>query len=417
MHEDEGVAALLVVVLDRVQMHVGDAAAGLGEGGEFEIMRGEQGVSAIGRGQMFRAGFGQREAVVRRCAASDFVHQHQRLRGGVMQDVAGFAHFDHEGRLPAGEVVARADAGEDAVDRADQCFRRGHEAADVRQQHDQRVLAHVGALAAHVRTGDDQHAPRRATVVAVERQVVRLERLVAHRFHDRMPAAFDVQACVFDQLRLRPVEFARALGETGEHIEFAQCTSGALERFEIAIEFVEDAFIQQLFARERAVFRRQHLVFELFQLFGDVALGPGQCLPARVVDGCLVDLALGDLDVIAVDAVVADLQRGDAAARAFTGFQIDQELVGMRAEGAQFVQFGVVAFGDHPAVAGQHRWLLHDRAGHPRRLCIVFAQFGAQRLQSRRIDARQRIAHFRQQAQGVAQGRQVAGARAAQGNP
>ena len=36
-------------------------------------------------------------------------------RGGVMEDIGRLRHFDHEGRLPGGNVVAGADAGEDAV--------------------------------------------------------------------------------------------------------------------------------------------------------------------------------------------------------------------------------------------------------------------------------------------------------------
>ena len=46
-----------------------------------------------------------------------------------------------------------------------------HEAADVGEQGDQRGLAHVGRFAAHVRAGDDEHAPaiRQAKVVGHER--------------------------------------------------------------------------------------------------------------------------------------------------------------------------------------------------------------------------------------------------------
>jgi hypothetical protein len=60
-----------------------------GECGELEIVRGEQGVGAIRRREMHRAGVGQCEAVVGRGAAADFVHQHQRLCAvALMQDVS-----------------------------------------------------------------------------------------------------------------------------------------------------------------------------------------------------------------------------------------------------------------------------------------------------------------------------------------
>ena len=116
-------------------------------------------------------------------------------------------------------------------------------------------------------------------------------------------------------------------------------------------------FVQQPLARQRAFARRQHLVLELLEFLGDVALGAGQRLPARVVRRRLVGLALADLDVVAVHAVVADLQRRDAAGGALARFQVDQELVGVGRQRAQLVEFGVVAVGEDAAVARQHRRL------------------------------------------------------------
>ena len=63
-----------------------------------------------------------------------------RLRvGGVVQDVRGFGHLHHERGAPAGQIVARADAREDAIERPEHRALRRHEAADVREQHDQRA--------------------------------------------------------------------------------------------------------------------------------------------------------------------------------------------------------------------------------------------------------------------------------------
>ena len=139
---------------------------------------------------------GQGEAVVGARAAADLVHQDQALRSRVVQDVGGFAHLDHEGRLAAREVVAGADAGEDAVDRPDRGACGGNETADVGKQHDQRVLAHVGRLAAHVRAGHDQHA-----ACLVELEVVRLERLVADLLDHGVAAPLDMDAAVRTELR------------------------------------------------------------------------------------------------------------------------------------------------------------------------------------------------------------------------
>src|SRR5690606_5216483 len=110
-----------VAVLHRVQVHVGDAvhARFAGQRGQLEVVGGEQGPAAVDHGQVAGHRVGQGQAVVGGGAAADLVHQHQRLRGGVVEDVAGLGHLHHEGGLAAGQVVAGADAGEDAVDRAD----------------------------------------------------------------------------------------------------------------------------------------------------------------------------------------------------------------------------------------------------------------------------------------------------------
>ena len=90
-----------------------------GEIGQLEVVRREQRERAVFRRELHRARAREREAVVGRRAAADFVHQHEAVLGGVVQDVRGFAHLDHERRLAARQIVAGADAREDAVDRSD----------------------------------------------------------------------------------------------------------------------------------------------------------------------------------------------------------------------------------------------------------------------------------------------------------
>ncbi|MNU58797.1 hypothetical protein D3C71_479410 [compost metagenome] len=350
----------------------------VGQRGQFEVMGGKQRVAAVFVGEMARHRVGQGEAIVGGGAAADLVHQHQRMRGGVMQDVAGFSHLDHEGRLPAGKVVAGADAGQDAVDRADQRAAGRHEAADVGQQHDQRVLPHVGRFTAHVRAGDDQHA-----TVRVQVQIVGLKWLVAHRFHHRMAAAFDLQARLGLQFRTRPVQRLRTLGEGGQHVQFAECGGALLERLQLGAQRVQQLLVQVLLARQRTVTRGQHLVLECLQFFGDVALGIGQRLPAGVMHRRAVGLALADFDVVAVHTVVADLQGGDAAALALALFQVDQELVGVGRQATQFIQLGVEAICQHATIAELERRHFGNGAGQQVRTLVVFAERGVQGLQSR----------------------------------
>src|SRR3546814_1662065 len=63
----------------------------------------------------------------------------------------------------------------------------------------------------------------------------------------------------------------------------------------------------------------------LFRSLGDVALGAGEGLSAGVVRRRLRRVRLADLQVVAVDAVVADLQRRDAAGLAFTLLEVRSE--------------------------------------------------------------------------------------------
>ena len=60
-----------------------------------------------------------RHAVVGARAAADLVEDQQRARRRVVQDRARLDHLHHERRLPRRQVVAGADAREDAVDEAD----------------------------------------------------------------------------------------------------------------------------------------------------------------------------------------------------------------------------------------------------------------------------------------------------------
>ena len=77
----------------------------------------------------------------------------------LVQDRRRLDHLDHEGRAPAREVVGGADAREQPVDDAEMRVAGRHEGADLGEHGDQRVLAQVGRLAAHVGAGDEEDAP------------------------------------------------------------------------------------------------------------------------------------------------------------------------------------------------------------------------------------------------------------------
>ena len=82
------------------------AAAGEREFGEFVVVRGEERAALWLVVQKFGDAPCDAEAVERARAASDFIEDDEAARGGVVADVSGFIHLDHEGALPARESSA-----------------------------------------------------------------------------------------------------------------------------------------------------------------------------------------------------------------------------------------------------------------------------------------------------------------------
>ena len=211
-------------------------------------------------------------------------------------------------------------------------------------------------------TGDDEQAALGRDVEVVRDEGVDLP------LDDRMPAAADREARRSDEFRTREVERLRALGEGRQHVERGERRPHALQRGNRGREVRDQALVEQLFARERALLRRERAILERLQLRRDVALGVLERLPAPVVVGDLLHVGVGDLDVEAVHAVVLDLEVGDAGARALARLERDQELAAVVVDRAKLVELGVEAGRDDAAVADLRRRLRGDgarRAGRP----------------------------------------------------
>ena len=123
---------------------------------------------------------------------------------------------------------------------------------------------------------------------------------------------------------------------------------------------VEQRVVEQALAGQRALARRERLVLVRLQLRRDEALGVLHRLAAPIVGRHARGLSLRHLDEEAVDAVVLDAQRRDAGARALAAFELEQEGVAARADRAKLVELGIVAGGDHAAVAQKRRRLFGD---------------------------------------------------------
>ena len=79
------------------------------------IMRREQGAAFIGIMQVFDRRPGNREAIISRGATTNLIQNDKGLWCCLGQDGGRFDHFDHEGRASAGQIIAGANAREDAI--------------------------------------------------------------------------------------------------------------------------------------------------------------------------------------------------------------------------------------------------------------------------------------------------------------
>ena len=190
MQEDDG-----VLVLDCVEVDVRRLLVFEREPRHLEVVGGEERERPVALQELPRDGPGEGESVEGRSAAPDLVHQHQAPFGRVVEDIGRFGHLDHEGRAPAREVVGRTDAREDLIDRPEARRFRRNERAHVRHQHDERDLAHVSGLAAHVGPGDEEQL-----ALGREPRVVGDEGLDL-RFDDRVAARVDLDENVFGEFR------------------------------------------------------------------------------------------------------------------------------------------------------------------------------------------------------------------------
>ena len=333
-----------VAVFGGIEVHVDDAGQLVGECGELKIMGGEQRECADACREVARRRRGEREPIEGAGAAADLVHQHQTARRRVVQDVGGLRHLDHERRAAPGKIISRTDAGEHAIERSDLRRRGRHEAADVREDHDQCRLAHEGALAAHVRAGDHPHAGRR-----VEREIVRYERSVDETLDHRMAAATDAQHGAIDQFRGHPAQRRRPFGEGGQGVELGDGRGGVLQRRQHRGEPLQQRFPQHPLAGERTLACAEHLVLETFELRRDEPLGVLDGLATQIIGRHLGRLAARQLDEEALHAVVAELELRKAGTGAFARFELEQEGIRVRGDVPQFVEFGIVPGGDHAA--------------------------------------------------------------------
>ena len=111
----------------------------------------------------------------------------------MVQNMSDLAHFDHKGGLSHRQVVRGTDAGKNRVDDTDRRAVGRYKRPDLRHQHDQRRLSHIGRFARHIRAGNQRHP----VIPLVEQGIVGHERRVEQAFHHGMPPpVMQISPCI-----------------------------------------------------------------------------------------------------------------------------------------------------------------------------------------------------------------------------
>ena len=76
--------------------------------------------------------------------AANFIEEDERAGGRIIEDVRGLCHFDHKGRLAAGEIIACANARKEFIHKADVRRISRNIGPDLSKKNNQSNLANVG---------------------------------------------------------------------------------------------------------------------------------------------------------------------------------------------------------------------------------------------------------------------------------
>ena len=255
-------------------------------------------------------------------AAPDLIQDQQAVAGGMAEDVGNFAHFDHKGRLSAGQVVRSADAGKNTVRNRDARAVCRNEAADLSHQDDGGHLPHVGRFSAHVWSGDD----RDAVILHIHIGIVGDESIIRqHPFYYGMTAFFDDQFAAGRQ-DLRPYVLITVSGipQGPKAVQLGYQVRSALYTPHGSQHRLADLLEQIVFQLLQPVLGSQKGVLYIFQFFSNISFAVDQGLLADITVRYQAGLSLADLQIIAEHTIVTDLQIFDAGRFLFLCFQLCQ---------------------------------------------------------------------------------------------
>ena len=327
---------------------------------QLVVVGGEQRLGLQLSGAVLQHRPGDGHAVEGGGAPADLVQDQQAVLRGAAEKLRHLRHLHHEGGLSGGQIVAGADAGEDAIHHADVRPLRRDEAAHLRHEGDERHLAHVGGLTGHVGAGDDGHPLLFGAHVGV---VGHEEGVAPHFLHNGMASRRDLDHAGLVHVRAAVVVLRRHLREGAQGVQLGDQRCRQLHPRHLRRHLAAQGGQQVVFQRRVPVVGGEHLVLQILQLLGDVTLAVDQRLLAYVLLGHLLLEGVGHLDVIAEYLVVPHLQGTDAGFLLFPGFQLGDEALAAGEDRPQVIHLRVEALPDHAALPNGERRLVHQRGG------------------------------------------------------
>ena len=356
MHEDD-----VIFMLTHGDVVIDDTGELMFELEQLVVVSGEERFGFDGRAvvQVFDDGPCDGEAVVGGGTAANFVKNDEAARGGVIEDVGGFGHFDHEGGLAAGELITGADAGKDAVNNADFGGGGGDEAAHLRHEDEEGILADIGGFAGHIGPGEDHDLG----IGSIEEGVVGDELLVREEaLDDGMAACGDVEGVTRGDEGAAVIAAQGDPGEVLQHIKGGDGSGEVLERGVVGGD-VEAQFLKEfVFKLAGAFIGVEDAGLHFFKFGSDETLAGGDGLFADVIGRYKMEIGFGDFDVVAEDFVVADFEGFDAGAVGFGELELSDPIFAVRGEGAELVEFSIVAGLDDAALLEFQRRVVYEGA-------------------------------------------------------
>ena len=149
--------------------------------------------------------------------------------------------------------------------------------------------------------------------------------------------------------------------ERAERVELGDEPRRALDAHALGGDGLTQGGENFKFERLVAVARGQNLLLKVFKFLGDVALAVHERLLADVRVGDEVLERIRDLDIVAEDLVVADLQRADAGLFLLARLDVGEKPLAARQNLVQAVDFGIVALADESALTHGKRRLVDER--------------------------------------------------------